>query len=77
METFDPLISTVSMYSSHSAALLSKDDGAASAVLTMALSIVNGNPLEYLSPGKKSDRNGTALTLTSNLFTSLPFLDMI
>ncbi len=80
MRTFNPLISTVSMYSSHSTALLSEDNGAAGAalaVLMMVPSIVNGNPPEYLNPGKKSDRNGTAPTLTSNLFTSLPFLDMI
>ena len=80
MGTFDPLISTVSMCSSHSAASSSSEDddgAAASAVLTMAPSIVNGNPPEYLNPGKKSDRNGTAPTLTSNSFTSLPFLDMI
>ena len=77
MGTFDPLISTMSKYSSHTTALLSEDDGAASAVLTMAPSIVNGNPPEYLNPGKKSDRNGTAPTLTLNSITSLPFLDMI
>jgi hypothetical protein len=38
---------------------------------------VNGNPPEYLNPSKKSDRNGTAPTLTLNSITSLPFLDMI
>ena len=45
MGTFDPLISTVSMCSSHSAASSSSEDddgAAASAVLTMAPSIVNG-----------------------------------
>ena len=65
------------MYSFNFAALLSKDDGAALAVLTMAPSIVNGNPPEYLNPSKKFNRNGTAPTVTSNLFRSLPFLDMI
>mmetsp|Transcript_3849 Transcript_3849/g.9813 ORF Transcript_3849/g.9813 Transcript_3849/m.9813 type:complete len:228 (-) Transcript_3849:96-779(-) len=56
------------MNSSHSV----DDIGVASAVLTMAPSTVTGSPPEYFNIGRKSDRNGTAPTFTSNSLTSLP-----